>query len=306
MPTESNSFRVAAIGELLWDLLPDGARLGGTVANFCAMTAALQDEAFLVSSVGEDERGRLALAQLAENGVRLDYVSLDSDHPTGTVAVTLASNTGPQYCIQPETAWDFIPETSALMALAPTLDAVCFGTLAQRSPGTRTTLRNFVNRTRPDCLRVFDVNLRAPFWTLEMLAWGCSRAGILKMNDEEVIPVAQAMGAPETLQDPVEVARLLLGRYSMRMVAITRGGKGSLLVTRDLVQEHPGVPCTVVDTIGAGDAFTAALTHAALRRLPLAEMADAANRWGAWVASQPGGMPHVTSDVRRQTNPAAM
>lgn len=304
MQTESRQFRVASIGEILWDLLPDGARLGGTTANFAALTAALQDKAFLVSSVGEDERGQRAVAQMVAHGVRVDYILRDADRPTGTVTVNLASNTGPEYRIHQDTAWDFIAETPALMDLAPTLDAVCFGTLAQRSSVTRATLRRFVDRTREDCLRVFDVNLRAPFWTPEMLAWGCSHATILKMNHEEVVPVAEANGAPRSLQKPVAIARFLLDRFAMQQIAITRGGRGSLLVTRDEVHEHPGVPATVVDTIGAGDAFTAALTHAALRHVPLAEMADTANRWGAWVASQPGGMPHVDAATRRRINQA--
>jgi len=300
MQTESRQFRVASIGEILWDLLPDAARLGGTTANFAALTAALQDEAFLISSVGEDERGQLALAQMAAHGVCVDYILRDADRPTGTVTVNLDSNTGPQYCIHRDTAWDFIAESPALMDLAATLDAVCFGTLAQRSTVTRATLRSFVERTRADCLRVFDVNLRAPFWTPEMLAWGCSHASVLKMNHEEVVPVAGANGAPRSLQDHVEIARFLLDRFAVRLIAITRGGSGSLLVTRDEVHEHPGVPAKVVDTIGAGDAFTAALTHAALRHRPLAAIADTANRWGAWVASQPGGMPHVDAETRRR------
>lgn len=304
MQIESGSFRVGAIGEILWDLLPDGARLGGTVANFTAMIAAFGDQAFLVSSVGEDARGQQALAQMTAHGVGVDYISRDSEHPTGTVAVKLESNTGPEYCIHEGTAWDHIAETPALLSLAATLDAVCFGTLAQRSAGTRATLRRFVEHTRADCLRVFDVNLRAPFWTSEMLAWGCSHASILKMNHEEVFPVGEAAAAPKSVQDPVEIARFLLDKFAVQLIAITRGGHGSLLITREEVQEHPGAPCTVVDTIGAGDAFTAALTHSALRRYSLAAMAEAANRCGAWVASQPGGMPYVDAETRRQIQSA--
>jgi fructokinase len=300
MQIEAGPFRVGAIGEILWDLLPDGARLGGTVANFTAMTAALGDQAFLVSSVGDDARGQQALAQMTAHSVDVNYISRDPDHSTGTVTVTLASKTGPEYCIHQDAAWDFIVETPALLELAATLDAVCFGTLAQRSMVTRTTLRKFVDRTRADCVRVFDVNLRAPHWNEEVVAWGCSRATILKMNHEEVLPVGKAAGAQDSMHDPVEVARFLLDRFAVRLVAITRGGHGSLLVTREEVQEHPGVSCAVVDTIGAGDAFTAALTHSALRGYPLEAMAETANRWGAWVASQSGGMPYVDADTRRQ------
>lgn len=300
MPTESGQFRVAAIGELLWDLMPAGPRLGGTAANFIAMIAALGDDGFLVSSIGDDERGQQALAQMAAHEVGVEYISRDRTHPTGLVTVTLDSKTGPAYRIHEDTAWDYVAESPALTDLAPTLDAVCFGTLAQRSSVTRTTLRKFVEDTRADCLRVFDVNLRAPFWTPEAIVWGCSRAGIVKMNHEEVIPVAEATGAPEDSRGPLEVARFLLDKFAVRQVAITRGGNGSLLVTRDEVQDHPGIATKVEDSVGAGDAFTAALTHSALRGRSLAAMAETANRWGAWVASQPGGMPRVSDETRRK------
>lgn len=299
MQIESGPFRVGAIGEMLWDLLPHGARLGGTVANFSAMIAALGDRAFLISSVGADERGQQALAQLAVHGVGVDYILRDQDHPTGTATVTLDSTDGPGYRFNDDAAWDYMAETAALMALAPTLNALCFGTLAQRCSVTRTTLRKFVEAARAECLRVFDVNLRTPYWTPEELAWGCSRASLIKMNHEEVVPVAEAAGAPNHLQDPVQVARFLLENFSVQLVAITRGGRGSVLVTREGVQDHPGIAAKVVDSVGAGDAFTAALTHAVLRGRPLAEIAEAANRWGAWVASQPGGMPHVDAETRR-------
>jgi fructokinase len=303
MPTDTGPFRVAAFGEVLWDLLPDGARLGGAPANFIAMTAALGDEAFLVSGVGEDERGHQAIASMAARGVAVDCMFLDADHPTGTVTVKLDSKTGPEYCIHENAAWDFVAEAPGLLDMAASLDALCFGTLAQRCAVSRTTLRNFVGRTRGECLRVFDVNLRAPFWTPEAIAWGCSRASIVKMNHEEVVHVAEATGAPAQLRDPVDVARFLVGRFALRLVAITRGGHGSLLVTREDVHDHPGIPCEVVDAIGAGDAFTAALTHSSLRGSSLEEIADAANRWGAWVASQPGGMPRVDAEIRRRVAP---
>jgi fructokinase len=297
--------RVAAIGELLWDLLPDGPQLGGAPANFAAILAQMfagdssnsTGEVFLVSCVGDDPLGMQARRQLIAHGVRPDFITIDRSHPTGTVDVLLDVNRGPQYRIRENVAWDYIAETPSLSALVPTLDAICFGTLAQRSPITRSTLRALVEGTPADCLRVFDVNLRAPDWTAEEIAWGCAHATLFKMNHEEVAPVANAIGIAKQ-ETPLQVAHSLLDQFPIQLVAITRGPQGSLLVTRNAVLDHPGIPAHVADSIGAGDCFTAALTYSSLRHRPLPAMAEAANRWGAWAASQRGGMPFLDAASR--------
>ncbi|MEO6965938.1 MAG: PfkB family carbohydrate kinase [Acidobacteriaceae bacterium] len=299
--------RIASIGEILWDLLPDGPQLGGTTANFAAFLAQLSsdvagesaDEVFLVSRTGDDELGLQARKQLAVCSVREEHVSLDPSRPTGTVAVILDANKGPSYQIHKNVAWDAIPETPQLAALAPTLDAVCFGTLAQRSSVSRATIRSVIEASRTDCLRVFDVNLREPDWTTEAVVWGCNHASILKMNLEEVPHVAQAVGASGEEREPLPAAHFLLRQFPIQMVAITRGGEGSLMVTREDICEHPGVSVQVEDTIGAGDCFTAALTYYAMRHCSLPVLAEAANRWGAWVATQRGGMPLLDGNTRR-------
>jgi fructokinase len=288
--------RVAAIGELLWDLLPDGPALGGAPANFAAMLAQMSacsaDEVFLVTCVGHDPLGVQAREQLIAHHVRPDYIALDRSHPTGTVEVLLDVADGPRYRIHENVAWDYIPETPPLLALTPTLDAVCFGTLAQRSPVTQATLRSLVAATRPECLRIFDVNLREPHWNVETVAWGCAHATVLKMNREELAPVAHAVGAAD-YPTPLQVAHFLLDRFPIQLIAITRGRHGSLLVTREAVHDHPGICAHGTDSIGAGDCFTAALTYASLRHRPLPVLAEAANHWGAWAASQRGGMPFL-------------
>jgi fructokinase len=297
--------RVAAIGELLWDLLPNGPQLGGAPANFAAMLAQMfacddshpDSEVFLVSCVGDDPLGMQAQEQLIAHRVHPDFIAVDRSHRTGTVDVLLDANRGPQYRIRENVAWDYIVETPPLSALAPTLDAVCFGTLAQRSQITRTTLRALVEATPAGCLRVFDVNLREPDWTAEAIAWGCAHTTLFKMNHEEVAPVANAIGAVKQ-ETPLQVAHSLLDQFPIELVAITRGPQGSLLVTRTAVHDHPGIPTHVADLIGAGDCFTAALTYSSLHHLPLPAMAEAANRWGAWAASQRGGMPFLDAATR--------
>jgi fructokinase len=292
--------RVAAIGELLWDLLPDGPQLGGAPANFAAILAqtlgcephASGSEVFLISCVGDDSLGKQAREQLIARCVLPDFIAVDPNRPTGTVEVRLDPELSPSYRICDHVAWDAVPETPQLTALAPTLDAICFGTLAQRSPVSRTTLRSLVASTRTECLRVFDVNLRAPDWNAESIVWGCRHATIVKMNHEEVKHIANAIGAGSE-DTPLQVAYSLLQQFPIQLVAITRGSHGSLLVTRDDMNEHPGIPVRVVDSIGAGDCFTAALTYFSLDHQPLPVLAEGANRWGAWAASQRGGMPLV-------------
>ncbi len=301
-------FRIAAIGELLWDLLPSGPLLGGAPANFAVMSANVAAtcsqmpaaQVFLISCVGDDPLGRRALDQLGERSVILEDVSVDKHHPTGTVLVELNANAIASYRISENAAWDHILQTPLLSRLAPTLDAVCFGTLAQRSPATRTTLRKVVESTAPRCLRVFDVNLRAPYWTPEALAWGCAHATILKMNLEEVPLLVQALAVPPPNLSPTDAARFLLLKYDIEVIAITRGARGSLLVTREAEHDHPGVAAKVVDTIGAGDAFTAALTYSVLRGSPLPQIAETANRWGAWATGRHGGMPAMRSADRQE------
>jgi len=312
MKNMQKPWRIASIGELLWDLLPGGPQLGGTTANFAAFLAQmssgvankLADEVFLVSRTGDDSFGLQARKQLAAYRVRADHISVDQNYPTGTVAVVLDEDKGPTYKVRENVAWDTIPETPQLAALAPTLDAVCFGTLAQRSPVTRATIRSLVAATRTDCLRVFDVNLREPDWTSEAVVWGCAHASILKMNLEEVPHIAKAAGAPEKESGPLPSAHFLLRQFPIQMVAITRGREGSLMVTREDSYEHPGVPVQVEDTIGSGDCFTAALTYYALRRCSLPVLSEAANRWGAWVATQRGGMPFLDENTRRTVDAA--
>jgi fructokinase len=292
---DSRPIRIAAIGELLWDLLPDGPRLGGAPANFASLCANLpqpentQREVFLISQVGEDALGRRALEQMRAHRVRTEFVAVDSYHPTGTVAVRFDAVGEPEYEICDSVAWDFLVETAALLEFAPTLDAVCFGTLAQRSPVTRRTLHNFVQATRSECARIFDVNLRPPFWDRKTIEWGCAHATLVKVNRAEALMLAKIFGCAAA--DEIEAAEFLRRHFSLALVAVTRGADGCLLATEKEICEAPGSPVEMVDSIGAGDAFTAALTDAFLRGVPLVQIAETANFWGGWVASQPGGMP---------------
>jgi fructokinase len=282
---------ICGVGELLWDLLPAGERLGGAPANFAVTVSRLGNRGVIASRLGTDARGEHARAVLKDFPVDLGYLQTDSKHPTGTAGVEIADGE-PRFVIHAPVAWDFLEWTAELRTLAAEADAICFGTLAQREPVSRETIRKFLAATRPECVRVLDVNLRAPFFSVEVIAESLQAATIFKLNEAEVPMVLQMLGAPpETVM--VSAARWLLGHYPLQLVAITLGAEGSLLVTRDTVDRHPGVAVKIADTVGAGDAFTAGLVDAYLRGATLDAMNEAGNRWGAWVASRPGAMPEL-------------
>lgn len=287
---------ILGIGEVLWDLLPDGPRLGGAPANFTVMAARLGEHAVLLSRVGRDKLGRDALERLKPLPVDASFLQVDEEHETGRVTVTFDGGQ-PHYTIHQPAAWDFLDLTDSWLKLAEKADALCFGSLAQRSLASRQTIQALIERSPATCLRVFDVNLRAPFYSVEVIHRSLELATVLKMNDEEVAQVLRLLGLP-TVEESLEFgARQLLKEFSsLRLVAVTRGGHGSLLVSRTESHAHPGIPVDVADTIGAGDAFTAAMTQALLRGANLAAVNEAGNRWGAWVASQTGAMPELPSE----------
>jgi fructokinase len=279
---------IAGLGEVLWDLLPRGASLGGAPANFAYMTRLLGDQGVVASRVGRDSRGRQALDRMQQLGLGVDYVQVDGEHATGTVNVEIDSKGQARFEIADSVAWDFLDWTPDWQKLAKGADAVCFGSLAQRSVTSRATIRNFLEAAS-DAVKVFDVNLRQSYYSAGILSESMKLADIVKVNDEELPKIMTLSGLPH--RDEWSSAQSLLRAFDLRLVCITRGARGSLLVQRDLMDEHPGFRVKVVDTVGSGDAFTAALTHEYLKGSSLDSINEIANRVGAWVASQSGGMP---------------
>jgi fructokinase len=299
---ESKTKTVVGLGELLWDLLPEGPRLGGAPANFAVMAGRLGDHAVIASRLGADAWGEEARLDLAGLPVDLSLLQTDPAIATGTVTVAIQDGE-PHYTIHGPVAWDRLDFTPAWADLAKRADAVCFGTLGQRDSAARRTIRQFLDATRLDCVRVFDANLRAPFWSGDALRDSLARATILKLNAGELPMVLLGTGAcpyPSTARDHSEMLRAahrLLERYPLQMVCITLGAEGSMLVTRDDFHMHRGLEARVKDTVGAGDAFTAALTHYYLEGKSLATLNEAGNRWGAWMASQSGAMPPLAAET---------
>jgi fructokinase len=317
---------ILGIGELIWDVLPNAMRLGGAPANFAVMAGRLGNRAAILSRIGRDDFGRQAVDRLSPMPVETSLLQVDPMHETGRVTVSFKRHDfeshDPQYTIHEPAAWDFLELSDQWIQNVERADAICFGSLAHRHPQSRQTIQTLVAEASSSCIRVFDVNLRAPFYSAEVIQQSLELASVVKMNETEVPLVLSLLNidllnldllestadfeartadvGPQAGADVMRIAaeRLLSEFPALQMVAITRGARGSLLVTRDEWDEHHGFPIKVADAVGAGDAFTAAITHYMLRGADLATLNEAGNRWGGWLASQSGAMPALPDSVR--------
>ncbi len=287
---------IVGLGEILWDIFPEGPRFGGAPANFACSAAALRGDGVRVcmaSSVGNDELGDRAIESLRGKFVDTSGV-MRAVQPTGQVLVQLDSLGHASYEFAADTAWDNFEWSGQLEQLAMDCSVCCFGTLAQRSKSSRETIRTFVTKTPLTALRIFDVNLRPPFFNDSIILESLSLANVLKLNDEELPVLADLCGFAGT---PLEVMQQLADRYGLRCVALTRGPDGAILVSGDTVSEQSGIAANVVDTVGAGDAFTATLALGLLEGRDLDSINHRACNVAAFVCSQPGATPKVPSEL---------
>jgi fructokinase len=291
LPSQTQVPLVVGLGELIWDLLPEGRRLGGAPSNFAYVSRLLGAEAAVASRVGRDALGVEAVEKLERAGVSTRFIQVDEEHPTGTVGCVIGEGGEPHFNVNQNSAWDYLEWTREWEGLAASASVVCFGTLGQRHPAARATVLSFLEATPAGALRLFDVNLRHSFFTPEMLARSLGLATVVKLNGEELETAAAMLGLRASGER--ETAGALLRHFRLQLVAVTRGSRGSLLVSEDGADEHAGFPARVVDTIGCGDAFAAALAHCLRRGAPLALSNEVANRVGAWVSTQPGATPEA-------------
>jgi fructokinase len=306
LPTSAaGNFTVVGLGELLWDRFPQGPQLGGAPANFAYISSLLGDHGIVASRLGRDALGEEARRRFQYLRLPTDFLQTDANHPTGTVRVSLDSGGQPRYEIAGPVAWDFFEMTIEWRALALQASAISYGTLAQRSETSRQTILQFLGSAPAGAIRVFDVNLRQSFYSAETLCESARRATVIKLNDEEFPTILRLFDAPAGLsatQDPRSAMEWVLQKAGAKLVCVTRGACGSLLASQTEYHEHPGLRVTIKDTVGAGDAFAAALVHHYLRGATLAAMNEAANRMGGWVASCSGAMPEpdlgVLEEVR--------
>lgn len=288
LPNQENH-TVVGIGELLWDVLPDGKKMGGAPANFAYHCSQFGLPGCVVSAVGHDKFGEELLGQFADKPVELQVEAVS--YPTGTVIVELDDMGVPTYDIKQNVAWDNIPFTPTLESLAARTMAVCFGSLAQRSIVSRETIHKFIDSI-PDengRLKIFDINLRQGFFTPEIIEESLQRCNVLKINDEELVAISRLFGYPGIdLQDKCWI---LLGKYNLNMLVLTCGVNGSYVFTPGKVSFVATPKVKVADTVGAGDSFTAAFTAAILNGMNVEEAHRLAVDVSAYVCTQHGAMP---------------
>ena len=295
---------VVGIGEALWDCLPEGRKLGGAPANFAYHVSQFGWRSAVVSAVGNDALGDEILQVFDK--VRLSYDIARVGYPTGTVQVTLSQDGIPSYEICEDVAWDNIPWTEELTALAAHTKAVCFGSLAQRSPVSRQTIMRFIASMDEDTERIFDINLRQHFYSLDVIGESLRQATILKLNDEEIVVVAKLLGLGGNIKTPLAPnalaeaqCRELLARYpQLRLVVLTCGAVGSYVFSADETSYLDTPKVVVADTVGAGDSFTATFAQAILSGATIREAHRKAVAVSAYVCTQDGAMPKLPENLK--------
>jgi len=286
------NFNVIGLGEVLWDLLLTGPQLGGAPANFAYHAHALGAQTRIITRVGDDENGREIVRRFRGMGLSDDSVQIDEAAPTGTVKVELSGNGLAHFTVQQNVAWDYIAADENALTVAREADAICFGSLAQRCEQSRSAIQQIVKTTPADSLRVFDINLRQKFYSRHVIEDSLQLANVLKLNEDELPVLAEMFGLTGSVENLIEH---LAQAFSLRLVAWTRGAKGSLLYESRSGQARwsdcASRPVKVVDTVGAGDSFTAALVMGLLSKMDLDEINSIANEVARFVCSQAGGTP---------------
>ena len=287
---------VVGLGEVLWDVLPDGKKLGGAPANFAYHAGQFGLDTLAVSALGKDALADETIAALDERGLK--YLLPRVDYPTGTVQVTLTVDGIPTYEIKENVAWDNIPYTPELAEIASNCRAVCFGSLAQRNVTSWATIRQFLDNTPADCLKVFDINLRQQFYTKDVIEESLKRCNILKINDEELVVIKRMYGYDDL--DMRGICEKILADYQLKMLVLTCGTNGSYVFAPGLTsfQETPKVK--VADTVGAGDSFTGSFCASILHGKSLEEAHRKAVAVSAFVCTQNGAMPKYPEDLLKE------
>jgi len=291
---------VIGVGEVLWDLFPEGPSMGGAPANFTCHARALGADAMLVSRVGDDGAGERLLRTLDGFGVRTSGISIDPSRPTGSVSVEVMADGQPRFTIHEDAAWDHLVADPATLEILSRADAVCFGTLAQRSPASAEAVRKLLAAAGPQTLRIFDVNLRQEYFSEDIVAASMEHADLLKVNDAELPRIAAIFGIGGDVR---QMLSGLVSRFGLRLIAYTRGGEGSILHDGRSWSEHPGCPVDLRDTVGAGDSFLAAVTLGLLQGWPIGEISGTANEIAAHVCSCAGAIPLLPGHLRARFFP---
>jgi len=290
-----NGYIMVGLGELFWDIFPESKTFAPAPANFAYYASALGHRGIVASRIGQDQLGKEALDLLNSSKVDTSFLQTDELAPTGTVVVENDPKNQPQYTIPEEVAWDYLDWGDKWQTLASQADVICFGSVAQRSPQSRHAIRRFIRAAGKDCLRIFDANLFQPWYSVEKINESMLLADIVKLSDTELPQIFRTLGLK--LQNLRNSARLLLDTFGLKMVVLTRGRLGAMLVTEKQIFEHQGFKIKPADSLGAADAFTAVIAHHYLKNTPLDRAVEAANRLAAFVASKPSAMPQIDKNT---------
>lgn len=285
---------VVGLGEVLWDMLPEGRKIGGAPVNFAYHAGQFGIDTMAVSAIGNDKLGEETIAEM--NGKHLNHIFPSVPYPTGSVQVKLDEKGVPAYDIKENVAWDNIPFTNEIESVARNCQAVCFGSLAQRNAVSRNTIRKFIESTPSGCIRIFDINLRQNFYTSNVIHDSLELCNILKINDEEIMLVSRMFNYDSSNIE--NVCRTIMEDFSLEMVILTCGTKGSYIFTKGGVSFMPTPKVNVADTVGAGDSFTGSFCAAILRGLPVAEAHKKAVEVSAYVCTQNGAMPEIPESMK--------
>jgi len=285
-------FNVVGLGEALWDIFPDSARFGGAPTNMaCILSGIAKHDVSvkMISAVGKDTLGNDAIEALVKHNVDTSFIQVNA-FPTGTVHINLDELHQATYTFAENSAWDHLVWDDQLQNIAKSTQAVCFGSLAQRNETTRTTIVNFLKAMPEDAIKVFDINLRPPFYTKDIILNSLNLANVLKLNEEELPYIAKLIGISGTDNN---LLKEIQNRFELTSIVFTKGEAGSILIHRDELIEVPVIPTSVIDTVGAGDSFTAACIFGLLRNEKLADIAKFAANISSYVCSQRGATPEL-------------
>ena len=282
--------RIAGVGEALWDVFQRCEQFGGAPANFVSHCSMLGERGYLVSALGSDQRGRLAVERMTELGVNLEYCAIIDGIETGVSTVVLDSKRDAEYEIRENVAWDKLRYDSTLFPFFQSLDAICFGTLGQRTVKAHLETLKMLSATKRECIKFFDLNLRQSFYSRKVISQSLIHSNIVKLNEEELkelSKLSKVNGSEEA------VVRDLIKRFKLDLVALTLGERGSVLISQDESHVQAGREMEVVDTVGAGDAFSAVILIGYLRGWSLSRLSRVANELGGFICTKPGATPNI-------------
>ncbi|MEN8258775.1 MAG: carbohydrate kinase [Thermodesulfobacteriota bacterium] len=281
---------IVSVGEIVWDQFPERSVLGGAPLNVAYHLQARGLPVLVASRIGDDDLGRHTLDKIKEIGLAVDAIQIDANRPTGRVVVTMDSHNEPHFDIAKPAAWDHIQAAEVESVVGGGSFHLVCGTLAQREPESRQAIRSLWQHA--DTI-FYDVNLRPPFTPMEHVKESLEAAHVVKVNSEELAVLNEVLVGKTGSEE--EMAAALLNAFDLKLLAVTRGSEGALLINREECCSHSGFPVTVADTVGSGDAFFSGIIAGFLAGSPLQSCLEEANRLGSYVASKAGATPAYPS-----------